>query len=218
MKVRIGPYKNWIGPYQISQKIFFWLKFHGSLKDEQHERWDYRACDKLGDWLADTWVNDFCVWIDKKRTRLIDVKIDKYDTWNMDETLAHIIHPMLVQLKKDKNGAPWVDDEDVPEHLRSTAAPPKENEWDTDELFFDRWEYVLDEMIFAFDAIRGDWEEKFYSGNIDIAWEKQENGLSKMINGPNNTFKVDAEGRRNFHDRMQNGFRLFGKYYQNLWD
>jgi hypothetical protein len=27
--------------------------------------------------------------------RKIDVRIDKYDTWNMDSTLAYIILPML---------------------------------------------------------------------------------------------------------------------------
>jgi hypothetical protein len=34
-------------------------------------------------------------------------------------------------IKKDKHGAPFVDDEDVPEELKSTSAPPKENEYDT---------------------------------------------------------------------------------------
>jgi acetylornithine/succinyldiaminopimelate/putrescine aminotransferase len=39
---------------------------------------------------------------------------------------------MLKQLQETKHGAPLVDDEDVPEHLRSTTAPPRENEWDVD--------------------------------------------------------------------------------------
>ena len=43
----------------------------------------------------------------------VKVQIDKWDTWNMDCTLAHIIHPMLVQLKATKHGAPNVDDCDV---------------------------------------------------------------------------------------------------------
>ena len=24
MKVKIGPYKNWFGPYQLAEKILFW--------------------------------------------------------------------------------------------------------------------------------------------------------------------------------------------------
>ena len=30
--------------------------------------------------------------------------------------------------------------------------------------------------------------------------------------------KVDHEGLDAHNKRMENGFRLFGKYYQNLWD
>ena len=63
--------------------------------------------------------------------RKIVIHIDDYDTWSMDHTLAPIIAPMLKQLKATKHGAPFVDDEDVPEHLRSTNAKPKENKWDT---------------------------------------------------------------------------------------
>ena len=51
----------------------------------------------------------------------------------MDHTLAMIIVPMLKQLKETKHGAPFVDDEDVPEELKSTSAPAKENDWDTDD-------------------------------------------------------------------------------------
>ena len=25
MKVYIGPYTNWVGPYQIAEKILFWM-------------------------------------------------------------------------------------------------------------------------------------------------------------------------------------------------
>jgi hypothetical protein len=54
----------------------------------------------------------------------------------MDHTLSHIVLPMLKQLKKDKHGSPLVDDEDVPEELRSTSAPAKENDWDIDDNHF----------------------------------------------------------------------------------
>jgi hypothetical protein len=61
------------------------------------------------------------------------IRIDPWDTWSMDHTLADIILPMLKQLRKTQHGAPCTDDEDVPEHLRSTKAKPKKNEWDVDE-------------------------------------------------------------------------------------
>jgi hypothetical protein len=168
----------------------------------------------------------------------IKVHIDKWDTWNMDHTLAHIIHPMLVQLKATKHGAPNVDDEDVPEVLRSTSAPPKLNDYDVDEFHFDRWDYVLDEMIWSFSQeLEGNWQDQYYSGKSDHwhqAYDKDNNPIGELfrypdkgpkgyeytqiVEGPNHTFKVDMEGLKTHHDRIKNGLRLFGKYYQNLWD
>ena len=52
----------------------------------------------------------------------VKVRIDYWDTWNMDVSLAHIILPMLKQMVDDKQGAPNVDCEDVPEELRVTDA------------------------------------------------------------------------------------------------
>jgi hypothetical protein len=96
----------------------------------------------------------------------IEVRIDKEDTWSMDYTLAHVILPMLIQLKETKNGSPLTDDADVPEELRSTIAEPKENKWDTDSNFHKRWNWVMDEMIWAFTEkckddwlVRDNWEE-----------------------------------------------------------
>ena len=152
MKVYIGPYKNWVGPYQLADMIPF-----------ISEATSFR----IGTWLAKTWVNDVCVWIDSKRQRKIQVRIDKYDTWNMDHTLGDIILPMLKQLKENQHGAPFVDDEDVPKELRSIYALPREA-WDTDGNHFKRWEWVLDEMIFAFEhKIDDSWEDEFRSGEID---------------------------------------------------
>ena len=100
--------------------------------------------------------------------RKVSIRIDPYDTWSMDHTLALIIHPMLIQLKETKHGSPWVDDEDVPEHLRSTAAEPKENEWDTDSNLFDRWDWILGEMIWAFERIiKDDGDTYFYEKYAD---------------------------------------------------
>jgi hypothetical protein len=157
------------------------------------------------------------------------IKIDKYDTWSMDHTLSPIILPMLKQLKEVKHGSPFVDDEDVPEHLRSTAAPPKENEWDTDENHFKRWDWAMSEMIFAFECkVDDSWEDQFRSGEHDIVWKpvdaagnevpKGEHKYYQMDKGPKDTYQCDYDAMRVVEARIQNGFRLFGKYYQALWD
>jgi hypothetical protein len=39
-----------------------------------------------------------------------------------------------------------------------------------------------------------------------------------MIKGPKDTFDINMKGRKAYEKRIQNGFVLFGKYYQNLWD
>jgi len=47
---------------------------------------------------------------------------------------------------------------------------------------------------------------------------KGEHKHYQMKDGPNNTYKCDYEGMKIVEKRIQNGFRLFGKYYQALWD
>jgi hypothetical protein len=227
MKVYIGPYRDWIGPYQIAEMLCFWAK---KEKDEF-------GFPKKPDWVHDfgTWLSGgeekeslllkLCNWIHSKKERKIKVHLHDYDTWSADHTLAHIILPMLKQLKATQHGAGFVDDEDVPEGLRSTDAPPKENEYDTDANHFKRWAWVLDEMIQAFEChVDESWEDQYRSGVHDIVWEvsaTDEEGKPKyyqMKDGPNNTYKCDYEALEKHQKRNQNGFRLFGKYYQNLWD
>ena len=101
-----------------------------------------------------TKLNDFCEWVYSKLKRIEFVHIDKYDTWNMDHSLAKIIHPMLLKLKETKQGSPNVDLEDVPEYLRpSDSQYNYYEEGKLDVYFHDRWDYVVDTMIYAFNAI-----------------------------------------------------------------
>ena len=228
MKVVIGPYTTWIGPYQIAEKLCFWAK---PVADEIGMKRKPDWVHDFGTWLSqnkdgtDSWLTKVCQWVESKRHRQIYVRIDKYDTWGMDHTLAHIILPMLKQLKTSKHGAPNTDDIDVPKELWSTNAEPKENEHDTDSNHFKRWDYILDEMIFAFESKRdGTWQDKYSSGDIDWTSEPcewDENGKAKMFtmgHGPKHTYKCDYEGMEVEQRRITKGFKLFGKYYENLWD
>ena len=96
------------------------------------------------------WLYNWFGYSPKQRT---SIKIHKYDTWSMDHTLAPIILPMLVQLKATKHGAPFVDNEDVPEELQATKEQIDEYNKGGDAVpnHFERWEWVLDEMIWAFE-------------------------------------------------------------------
>ena len=223
MKVYISNYRNhWLSPYHILEFVCFWEKNNDvfyNLEDKPNAPYE-------------KWVN-FLDPICKAMAKVMDVihpkvdyvKIDYWDTWSMDHTLGQIALPMLKQLKDKKHGSPCVDDEDVPEELKSTSAPAKENEWDVDDNHFKRWDWVMDEMIFAFEHhINKEWEEAYRSGEFDhksVACEWYENGKPKMFRleeGPKHTYKADYEGMRVVEDRIKNGFRLFGKYYQGLWD
>jgi hypothetical protein len=138
-----------------------------------------------------------------RKNRKVEIRIDPYDTWSMDHTLALIIVPMLKQLKETKHGSPFVADVDVPEELRSTSAPIQESEWDagmTDENHHKRWDWVMDEMIWAFEqTIDENSDKQFFDQSV----------------GP---FSFDIEGYRAHMKRVDNGILLFGKYYQSLWD
>jgi hypothetical protein len=158
-----------------------------------------------------------------RKNRKEKVKIDPWDTWSMDHTLSIIIHPMLLQLKETNHGIADVDDEDVPEELRSTSAPPKENEYEVDANYEARWNWVMDEMIFAFEAIKNDtWEDKYHTGVIDFVHKEIEEGEYKghfiLEKGLNDTSHFDKEGWQKENDRISNGTRLFGKYFRALWD
>lgn len=199
MKIYLGPYKNWTGPYQISRK-FEWL-----IGEDR--------ADKLGDWIAGTWINNFCVWLDKKNIRKIKVRIDNYDTWNAEHTLALIIHPLLVAMKDNKAGSPHVDDEDVPEHIRSTSAKSTGNDYDIDEFHHDRWNWVLDEMTWSFKQYTIENRlEQFDSGEFDMSFDSE-----NLVYGPNHTHKVDVLAKKAYEARLKNGRMLFAKYYESLW-
>ena len=135
--------------------------------------------------------------------RTINVRIDDYDTWSMDHTLAPIILPMLKQLKETKHGSPIVDNEDVPHLPKQGISDNKAIQRDffsskeQDELFWSqyeqRWNWILDEMIYAFDC-KSNKEELYMRCNLF-----------------NDSFRIEQE-------RISNGFRLFGKYFESLWD
>jgi hypothetical protein len=225
MKVKIGPYKNWFGPYQLAELLCFWVK---KVPDEFGMMRKPDWVHDFGNWLAggekESLLYKVMLWFDSKRERNVKIRIDRYDTWGMDSTLAMIILPMLKQLKATKHGSPLVEDGDVPEHLRSTAAPAKENEWDIDDNHHKRWDWVMDQMIWSFEQLQpeADWEEQFHSGVSDwvtVEEEHEKHGkVYRMVHGPNHTSKFDVEGYNEYNKRIDDGLKLFGKYYRGLWD
>lgn len=168
--------------------------------------------------------------------RDVSIHIDDYDTWSMDHTLALLVEPMLRQLKKEKHGAPFVDMEDRPERLRCDL-PIEVGE--TDPYHFKAWDYVIGEMIFAFASLNNEWEDQFFNYDSDSVslFETKSTGVgpAQLLLFPNDEGeneeyewyemdtsslkgKFDKEKYDEYSKRMDNGFRLFGKYFRSLWD
>jgi len=203
MKVYKSGYRNpWLSPYTILERVFFWREI--DYDEPVIARWANRLdpiCQAL---MA---VRQFIY------PQINYIKIDRYDTWSMDHTLADIILPMLRQLKATKHGAPHTDDSDVPEYLQSHMAQPREHEWDTDDLHFMRWDWILNEEIWAFEQLtKDDAESQFFDHSECDPGRKpwDDEGYKKV--------KYDKEGHAAWQARMDNGFRLFGKYYRCHWD
>ena len=234
MKIYINKYRShWLSPYTILEKVCFWEKdrdvFYNleDKPDHKYEKWVNRL-EPISVGLQK--------FLDFVHPKINYVKIDYWDTWNMDNTLSPIILPMLKQLREDKHGSGIVDLEDVPEHLRCNTTEDYDEQKcfdfyhehevkEGDRDVHARWDWVLDEMIWAFEQICDENNDaQFHTGKCDMksvacAWD--ENGKPTMFTfekGLNDTSHFDIEGYQKHHERIQNGTRLFGKYYRNLWD
>ena len=227
MKVHIGPYSSDLIPVRRWEISYTTLRHKTLYREEE----DYDRLDKVVYWLLDK-IEDLVRPINRwsnNRKRKVKIKIDNYDVWSADHTLAMIIHPVLVKLGEVKHGSPNVDDKDVPKHLKSTSAPPKENEWDVDDNHHKRWEWVLAEMIWAFEQMLHDdcntWQFHHNSDQLEMITKPLEDNPKlysidfnhqKDPNKP--AYWVDNKGKEAHMKRVNNGLRLFAKYYHSLWD
>ena len=215
MKVYLGRYVNYFGPYQLAEKILFWM-----------DKYEDERVDKFGEFLAGKDDNSllyrFLRWVDSKRNRTVFVKIDYWDYWSADSTLSYIALPLLKKLKDNKHGYPIVDDVDVPEKFRTSTVqdwsqlelfPEKEKavQETIDELNEMKWEWVMDEMIWAHSQIIDD------NGDSQFFDHSQADPKTPVMEQVSK-IKVDREGLEKYHARIDNGLRLFGKYYRSLWD
>lgn len=208
MKVYMSGYRDhWIPPITILQRICIWRVV--PLDDHDESPYDDPVIDSWTERLTPLCerLRDFLDWI---HPPVRYVKIDHYDVWSMDHTLAHVIHPMLIKLKAVKHGSPHTDLEDVPVELHPTVAPSAANNYD-DETVHLRWNWVLNEMIWAFEQeLQDDDTDQFYDhSGVDHSLP-----LMQQVK----QMKVDREALDAHEKRKQNGFRLFGKYYSGLWD
>ena len=216
MKVWIGPYSKWWSTSRLEDWMcskVFGVQYDFEVSDQDKLTWKYKAIENTGDALQTVLnytFNPVFRWYGRREI----VHIDHYDIWNMDNTLAMIILPMLEKLAADKTGTPGVYVEDIPSWMLveaykeniDTVGP--EHEKYPSILFSDAaWQYVIKEMIFAFKQSCAEWSnEDCMESKL---WDKYQRGdmtksnwiLLSRLNG----------------ERVQRGFVLFGKYFQNMW-
>ena len=194
MKINIGKYPNRLICRVHTRYMDSKYGYVDWPDPEQQTRFQ-RSLELFEDAIQSVYNVFNWIWFDRRKQK-VKIRIDRQDTWSMDHTLAPIILPMLVQLKATKHGAPMVDMKDVPKELR-----PKKQDvlkykelGETDDKFFERWEWVLAEMIYAFDC-KANKDDVYMRFDID-----------------------DRDGVKAEQERISNGFRLFGTYYESLWD
>jgi hypothetical protein len=201
MKVFLGkPRYHWISPYSILETVFFWRKID----------YDEPLIENLAELLLPLCEGIQWVW-DKVQPEVNIIKIDKWDTWSMDHTLSPIILPMLKQLKETKHGYGLIDDEDVPKHLRSIYSFP-ESPWEWDGNAEARYDYVLNEMIWSFEQLCDDNSDKQFFDHSAV------DSKDKDFVGQLRNIKIDHAGLKAHNARIDNGLKLFGKYFRTLWD
>lgn len=228
MKVRIRKPVNWFGPYHLAEALCFWAP---KQKDEYGFDVKPDWVHNFGTWLSGGydktgWLTIFLQWFDKLRHKFPwnkdSIRIDYHDTWSMDSTLSPIILPMLKQLKATKHGYGMIADEDVPKEMSSIYALPSET-WNWDGNAEKRYEWVLDEMIWAFEQLCDDRsEDKFWITKPKADWEDMNRPFEEgekaremkwLVEG-----ELDVEGLKAHNARVQRGLTLFGKYLTTLWD
>jgi len=165
--------------------------------------------------------------------RKVDVQIDSFDTWSLDHTLAHIIYPALVQLKATKHGVPSevVADVGGEEYNQQDSFDfYKETHSESFEIACDRWNDILDKMIWSFEQLlKDDYDSAYHHGKTDWDWIESDKPFPNPITGKMEpTYQMvdkdpeshwyDSEGHQLHEERIQEGLELFGKYFRNLWD
>ena len=106
----------------------------------------------------------------------------------------------------------------------------KETHDDAWKMGAERWDEILDKMIWSFGQIAYvDYDEKYHHGEAKYDWVESDKTYPNPITGKvEKTYQMvdknpeehwyDHVGHRLHEDRIQEGIDLFGKYFRSLWD
>jgi len=155
--------------------------------------------------------------------REIDIVIDPYDSWSADHTMALIILPLLKQLRTKKHCSPG----DMLEFMQCSYNNGCQRSFDfygegdeaANEAGHARWGKILDHIIWSFQMLV-DEDEVGLTAFVTVEGDGRE--FEDMVDENSiwigDGTEYDWAGYTAHQQKIQEGFDLFGKYYQNLWD
>lgn len=204
MIYKFGKYPRWHTTSGLENR---WLEFrYGEegldLPESKYDNFDRIVVAVLDgiQWVLNKTINPFNEW----RGQKIRVHVEYHDIWSADTTIAHMVLPLLERLRDEKNGYPLIDPKEI-EGLPRELKPKKKELDESDPKAEARWNWVMNEMIFAMQCIADDsWEDEFFEHKDPNDWMSV-----RMINKE----KYDETQKR-----IDRGLKFFGIFFRALWD
>ena len=128
------------------------------------------------------------------------VVIHDFDIWNVDYTVARIIHPLLLRYRENMTGYPelW-EDGMVTHHCYDRQLHFDFIDEDVErDYLLKKWQTIVDKMCRAFGMIveKEKWEDTW----LDLSYHEHKIEESK------------------YYKAVDEGLALFAKHYHSLWD
>ena len=189
MKAVLGGYYRWYEPHRWTQLLYKILSEERADKIEDYIL-GLPGIQRLQSYVTNAQPKEY-------------IRIDPYDVWSADMTMAKIIAPLLIKMKEHSHGYFQVDQKD-----RRHKCQPDQSAWG----------YVVDEMIWTFTELaQGADTMRFCHGELKMHSKKYGDRGCCRVYFDKSGYYVDKVGEKWYHDRITNGLRLFGRYYRNLW-
>lgn len=191
MKVYLGNYVYPITTYDIASKIIFWNnnEYRKKLNSILKFGLSYNQNSKKLSILSKV-LNKY----NSYQKRKVFIKIDDYDVHNLDYTLSLIIEPALKKLLNDEWLSFKADNEDLPKELQISD----------DEYKLISFTYLENDPRLPEIYNRLEQQSKYI--------------INKMIYAFNILNSTESDKiKEDYKKEIDEGLRLFGKYFRNLW-
>ena len=128
------------------------------------------------------------------------IEVDDWDIWNVDYTLACVIHPVLLKYRENLTGYPelWEDGMITSHNYDRQLHFDIFDEKVERDYLLKKWKDIVDKMCRAFGMIveKEAWEDTW----MDKSYHEHKIEEAK------------------YYEAVDDGLALFAKHYHNLWD